>query len=345
MQSSARLHDAPFASHVIMGECWARDGLQNEARFVPTAEKVAMITGMVDAGFTRIEATNFAHPKYLPQFADAEEVLRRIPRKPGVHYRAICTTPRGVGRAIAAKDAGFGADELAFVISGSEAHNLANVKMSHRDNQLALEAMAKDAIASGHEVFGWVLTSFGCPIQGDVPVTDVIRLGKWWRDIGATYIGFGDTTGVANPRQVSRFYEEVLGAGIPKEQLVAHFHDTRGWGMANTLTALTFGLRFADSSLGAIGGQPKTGAADYHRGFTGNTCTEDLVGMLEEMNIRTGIDLDALVALGARAEDVLGRRLRSNFLMAGPVPHRGVVYDKQRGILGESGRDSTPALS
>jgi hydroxymethylglutaryl-CoA lyase len=346
MNPFTRLHEAPFAEHVVMGECWARDGLQNEARFVPTAQKVEMIAGMVGAGFTRIEATNFAHPKYLPQFSDAEEVLRLIPRKPGVQYRAICTTPKGVERAIASKREGFGVDEVAFVISGSEAHNLANVKMSHKENQVALEAMARDAIDAGHEVFGWVLTSFGCPIQGDVPVADVIRLGKWWRDIGATYIGFGDTTGVANPRQVSQFYAEVLGAGLPKDSLVAHFHDTRGWGMANTLTALSFGLRYADSSLGAIGGQPKTGAADYHRGFTGNTCTEDLVGMLGEMGIRTGIDLPQLLALGAKAEDVLGRRLRSNFLMAGPVPHKGIVYDKQRGIVGEVRADgSSPALS
>jgi len=335
MHVLSRLHESALADHVTMGECWARDGLQNEAQFVPTADKVEMITGMVEAGFKRIEATNFAHPKYLPQFADAEELLRRIPRRSDVHYRGICTTLKGVERAIASKREGFGVDEIAFVISGSEAHNRANVKMTREENQVALESMARLAIDSGHEVFGWVLTSFGCPIQGDVSVKDVIRIGKWWRDIGATYVGFGDTTGVANPRQVGAFYAEVLASGLPKEQLVAHFHDTRGWGMANTLTALSFGLRYADSSLGAIGGQPKTGAADYHRGFTGNTCTEDLVGMLEEMGVRTGIDLPALLRLGGRAEEVLGRRLRSNYLLAGPVPHTGIVYDKDHGILSD----------
>jgi hydroxymethylglutaryl-CoA lyase len=175
-----------------------------------------------------------------------------------------------------------------------------------------------------------------------VPASEAIAIGKWWRDIGASYIGFGDTTGVANPKQVSHFYAAVLDAGLPKDRLVAHFHDTRGWGMVNTLTALSFGLSFADGSLGAIGGQPKTGAADYHRGFTGNTCTEDLVGMLEEMGVHTGIDVPALLALGARAESVLGRRLRSNFLQAGPVPHAGIVYDKQRGIAGAAG---SPSLS
>lgn len=333
---SAKQVMSKLPGRVVMGECWARDGLQNEAHVVPTAEKVELITGMVDAGFTKIEATSFAHPKYLPQFADAEAVLERIPRKAGVHYRGICTTAKAVERAIASKEQGFGVDEIVFVLSGSEAHNQANVGLTHAENMRALEAMAKRAIDTGHEVFGWVLTAFGCPIQGDVPVADVVRLGKWWKDIGATYVGFGDTTGVANPKQVASFYDELLGAGLPKDDVVVHFHDTRGWGVANTLTAMTYGFRYYDSSLGAIGGQPKTGAADYHRGYTGNTCTEDLVGMFHEMGVETGVDLAKMLALGNRVEQVLGRRLRSNYLLAGPVPHQGIVYDKQQGILSTS---------
>lgn len=334
MTDLKRLHATSLPERVVMGECWARDGLQNEGQVVPTDDKVAVISAMVDAGFTKIEATSFAHPKYLPQFADAEEVLRRLPRKPGVHYRAICTTPRSVERAIQSKQEGYGVDEIAMVISASEAHNKANVGMTHEENQRVLEQMSRMAIDSGHKVFGWVLTSFGCPIQGDVPVPQAIALGKWWRDTGAAFLGFGDTTGVANPRQVSAFYEQVLEAGLPKDEIVVHFHDTRGWGVANTLTALTFGFRYFDSSLGAIGGQPKTGAAEYHRGYTGNTCTEDLVGLFEEMGVRTGIDLQRMIALGGQAEQVLGRKLRSNYILAGPVPHQGIVYDKQQGILG-----------
>jgi hydroxymethylglutaryl-CoA lyase len=241
MLALSRLHESGLASHVTLGECWARDGLQNEAVVVPTDRKVEMITGMVHAGFQRIEATNFAHPKYLPQFADAEAVLERIPRRPDVHYRGICTTPKGVERAISSKERGFGVDEIAFVLSASEAHNRANVKMSRDENKALLESMAKSAIDSGHEVFGWVLTSFGCPIQGDVPASEAIAIGKWWRDIGASYVGFGDTTGVANPKQVSQFYTAALDAGLPKDRLVAHFHDTRGWGMVNTLTAPSVG--------------------------------------------------------------------------------------------------------
>jgi hydroxymethylglutaryl-CoA lyase len=326
---------ASIAPRVTLGECWARDGLQNEAQIVPTDLKVEMIAGILAAGFTRIEATSFAHPKYLPQFADAEEVLRCIPRRPGVHYRAIATTAKGVERAVASKEAGFGVDEIAMVISASESHNKANVNLSRDEYRATLEPMVKRAIDTGHEVFGWVLTSFGCPIEGDVRVDDVIRLGEWWRDVGASYIGFGDTTGVANPRQVSRFYAQAIDAGIPRDQIVVHFHDTRGWGIANTLVGLGFGLRYVDTSLGAIGGQPKTGAADYHTGYAGNTCTEDLAGMLEEMGVTTGVDTTAMLALGARAEQILGRRLRSNFLVAGPVPHRGVVYDTRLGIVGQ----------
>jgi len=328
------LHRKPLPKKVIVGECWARDGLQNERLIVPTPEKVEMIRGMVEAGFKKIEATSFAHPRYLPQFADAEAVLEQIPRRRGVHYRGICTTLKGVERAIRSREAGFGVDEISMVISASEAHNKANVDLEREENMRLLEQMARTAIDSGHEVFGWVLTSFGCPITGDVPVREVLRIGKWWKDIGATYVGFGDTTGAANPRQVSAFYEEVLSHGMTPDEVVVHFHDTRGCGVANSLVALGFGLRYFDGSLGAIGGQPKTGAAEYHRGYTGNTCTEDLVGMFEEMGVHTGIDLEKLVGVGRRAEQILGRTLRSNFIHAGPVPHRGIVYDKRQGIVG-----------
>lgn len=333
MADLSTLHTQKLPSSVIVGECWARDGLQSESTVVPTAAKVEVIRGMVEAGFPKIEATSFAHPKYLPQFADAEEVLKQIPRKAGVHYRGICTTLKAIERATRSKAEGFGVDEIAMVISASESHNRANVDMSHAENQKLLEQMTRLALDSGHEVLGWVLTSFGCPIQGDVPVKDVLRMAQWWKDIGAKYIGLGDTTGSANPRQVSAFYEQVLAAGFTRDEVVVHFHDTRGCGVANTLTALTFGFVHYDGSLGAIGGQPKTGAAQYHNGYTGNTCTEDMVGMFEEMGVRTGIDLSKMVKLGLRAEEILGRRLRSNYVLAGPVPHQGIVYDKKAGIV------------
>lgn len=335
MCTEMKLHQMHLPEKVVIGECWARDGLQNEAKIVPTEEKVEMITRLVEAGVTKVEATNFAHPKYLPQFADAEEVLRRIPRRPGVDYRGICTTMKGIERAIKSKDEGFGVDEIAMVISTSEPHNQANVGMSHDENKRLLEQMTRAALDSGHAVFGWALTSFGCPIKGDVDPRDAIAMGQWWKDIGATIIGFGDTTGSSNPRQVSAFYEYALAEGFTADEVVVHFHDTRGWGVANSLVALTFGLRYFDTSIGAIGGQPRTGAAEYHHGYAGNTCTEDLVGMFEEMGVSTGIDVEKMLAAGRRAEEILGRKLRSNFLDAGPVPHQGIVYDKSKGILAE----------
>lgn len=333
MPASTTLLDKELPARVIMGECWARDGLQNEPEVVPTEHKVEMITRFVEAGFTKIEATNFAHPRYLPQFADAEEVLRQIPRVDGVHYRGICTNIRGVQRAVESKEAGYGVHEVAMVLSASEAHNMANVNMTHVENQRLQEKMCRLAIDTGHEVFGWVLTSFGCPINGDVPLEDVARIGKWWKDMGATYIGFGDTTGVANPVQSERLYDYMLAEGFTRDEVVVHFHDTRGWGVANSMLALAMGFRYFDSSIGAVGGQPQTGAAMYHRGFAGNTCTEDLVAMFEEMGVDTGIDIEKLIAMGRRAEEVLHRQLRSNFTQAGPVPHTGIVYDKQEGIL------------
>jgi hydroxymethylglutaryl-CoA lyase len=333
MSDTFRLHQAKLPSKVIFGECWARDGLQNEPQVVPTDAKVEMITRMVEAGMTRLEATSFAHPKYLPQFADAEEVLRCIPREEGVQYRGVCTTMKAVERAIASKEQGYGVDEIVIVISSTEEHNKANVGMDHAANMALIEDMVKHSKETGHKVFGWVLTSFGCPIRGDVPLPEVAKMGKWWIDLGIDYLGFGDTTGSSNPLQVSHFYDYMLNDGFDKDMLVVHFHDTRGWGVANSMIALDMGFTLFDTSIGAIGGQPQTGAAMYHTGFSGNTCTEDLVGMFEEMGVDTGIDIPKMISAGKRAEEILGRKLRSNFIDAGPIPHQGIRYDKEQGIL------------
>lgn len=333
MCTDFKLHRAELPEEIVIGECWARDGLQNELKVVSTDDKVEMITRFVDMGIKVMEATSFAHPKLLPQFADAEEVLKRIPRKPGVKYRGICTTLKAVERAIASKEAGYGVDEIVMVISTSEPHNYANVNMGHKENKELCEKMTRMALDTGHEVFGWALTSFGCPIAGDVDPKDAIALGKWWKDMGATIIGFGDTIGSSNPVQVSRFYEYALSEGFTTDEVVVHFHDTRGWGIANSMVALTFGFKHFDSSFGAIGGQPRTGAAEYQLGFAGNTCTEDMVGMFEEMGVKTNIDQDKMIEAGKRAQEVLGHPCRSNYINAGRVIHSGIQYDKKTGII------------
>ncbi len=333
MRDTFLLHQAKLPKKVIFGECWARDGLQNEPRMISTDAKVEMITRMVEAGISRIEATSLAHPKYLPQFSDAEELLRRIPRKKGIQYRGLCTTMKAVERAIASKEEGYGVDEIAMVIASTEEYNKVNVGMDHATNKALIKKMVQRSQTTGHKVFGWVATSFGCPLRGDVPLPEVAAMAKWWVDLGVDYLGFGDTTGSSNPLQVSHFYDYMVDQGFDRDMVVVHFHDTRGWGVANSLVALSHGLTLFDTSLGAIGGQPRTGAAKYHRGFSGNTCTEDLVGMFEEMGVDTGIDIDKMIAAGKRAEVLLGRKLRSNVIDAGPVPHQGIRYDKEKGIL------------
>ncbi|MDF1556142.1 MAG: hydroxymethylglutaryl-CoA lyase [Deferrisomatales bacterium] len=333
MCTEFRLHRAVLPKEIEIGECWARDGLQNETSVVSTDHKVEMIERFVGMGIKVMEATSFAHPKMLPQFADAEEVLKRIPRKAGVRYRAICTTMKAVERAIASKEAGYGVDEIVMVISTSEPHNFANVNMSHKENKELCEKMTRMALDTGHAVFGWALTAFGCPIAGDVKPAAAIALGNWWKDVGATIIGFGDTIGSSNPVQVSNFYEYALSEGYTTDEVVVHFHDTRGWGVANSMVALTYGFTHFDTSFGAIGGQPRTGAAEYQHGFAGNTCTEDLVGMFEEMGVSCGLDQQKMIATGRRAEEILGHKCRSNYIVAGPVVHGGIEYDKEKGIL------------
>ncbi len=317
-----RLSQVELPKRVIFGECWARDGLQNERTIIPTEDKIRMINRFQALGFKKIEVTSFAHPKYLPQFADAEEVLKGIDRLPGVEFRAIVTTKRGMERAIAAKEAGYGVHEIAMVLSASEAYNLSNVRMTQKENMVLLEELAQMARDSGHHILGWVLTSFGCPIMGDVPLEQVIRLGNWWKkELGAKYIGFGDTTGMCNPKQAAYFYEYIKDHEFTPEEVIVHFHDTRGTGVANSLMGLMAGMIYFDGSLGAIGGQPATGADLYHLGYAGNTCTEDLVLMFEEMGVETGIDIWGLCEAGFEAERIIGRQLRANVIRCGPVLH------------------------
>ena len=319
--------------NVTFGECWARDGLQSEEGIASTDEKLEVIKLLVEAGFRRIEVTSFAHSSYLPQFDDAEELLRRVPRRDDVCYLALCLTPKAVDRAINSKWEGFGVDEVGMAISSSEAYSRVNVNRGRDEHKAVLEKMVGAATEVGIAVNGAVANSFGCPIDGDVSVDEVIGLAKWWREHGASKIGFGDTTGSANPKQVDNFLSRILSEGFSADEIVMHFHDTRGWSAANCMVALSHGITHLDSSLGGVGGQPKAGKALYHKGHGGNTCTEDLVGMLEEMGLSTGIDLEKMLKAGHRVEEILGRRLRSNFLTAGPVPHAGIRYDKEIGIV------------
>lgn len=329
--SSSKTPALPLPQEVVVCECWAREGIQNEPAIIPTEAKVQMITRLVAAGFQRIEAVSFAHPKYLPQFADAETILQQIPRREGVGYRAIVANMRALERCVEAKKNGYGVDEAAFVLAASEAYNQANVRMSHAENMPLLEEMCRIALAEKMDIIGWVLTSFGCELAGDVAMEKVRDLGRWWLDNGARFVGFGDTHGVANPAQVYTFYDYLANYGFTPANAIVHFHDTRGNGIANSVAALQCGMIYLDSSLGATGGPPAFAgqAADAHKlSASGNCATEDLVCLLAEMGVSTGVHIPQLLQAGLEAEAIMGRPLRANTVRRGPVPHQGSLAVK-----------------
>ncbi len=315
---------------VIACECWARDGLQSMPVLVSTDDKVEMIHRIVDAGFKKLEVTSFSHPKLLPQFADCVEVMKRIKRKPDVSYVVLMPNMKGFERLEVCQKEGYGASEIILMISSSEKHNLLNFRMTHDEAMAEHAAIMKRAHALGIRVIGCAGTVYGCPVAGDLPTKEVAKLVKFYLDEGAQTIMLGDTTGVANPKIVRERIGELM-AMFPGAEFIAHFHDTRGTGIVNTITMLEMGVRYVDSSIGAIGGQPATGAAKYSAGFTGNACSEDLMGVLAEMGVSTGVDLPKIIEAGHRAEEILGQRLRSNLIRSGPVLHGPSDANKEAG--------------
>lgn len=317
-------------NEVTLCECWARDGLQSVPTFIPTAQKIEMIDRMIDSGIRKLEVTSFSHPKLLPQFQDAVEVLQGIKRKAGVSYVVLMPNLKGFERFEACVKEGYGANEIILMISSSEKHNLLNFRANHEQAMREHAEIMKRAHALDVKIIGCAGTVYGCPVGGDLTTKEVAKIVKFYLEEGAQTIMLGDTTGVANPKLVRERIGE-LQELFPQAEFIAHFHDTRGTGIVNSLAAIEMGVRYVDSSIGAIGGQPATGAPKYSTGNTGNTCTEDLVGMLHEMGIRTGIDLPQLIATGQRAEEIVGQRLRSNLIYAGPVIHGESRADKAPG--------------
>lgn len=320
----------PIREPIVACECWARDGLQSMPVLVSTEHKVEMIERVVRAGFPKVEVTSFSHPKLLPQFADAAEVLRRLQRRPGTSYVVLMPNTKGFDRLEACQKEGYGADEIILMISSSQRHNLLNFRMDHAEAMREHAAIIKRAHALGIRVIGCAGTVYGCPVGGDITTAEVAGVVRFYLEEGAQTIMLGDTTGVANPRLVRERVGELM-ALFPGAEFIAHFHDTRGSGVANSLAMLELGVRYVDCSIGAIGGQPATGAAKYSAGFTGNTCSEDLIAMLAEMGLRTGIDVEQLIDAGRRAEEILGQRLRSNVIHSGPVIHGESSPNKEPG--------------
>jgi hydroxymethylglutaryl-CoA lyase len=295
--------------HVRIREVGPRDGFQNEPEVIPTAEKVRLIELLGATGLTRIEVTSFVRPDVIPQLADAEQVLSQVRLPPGVAVSVLIPNQRGLERALAQRDR---FQEINGFLSASETHNQKNVGRAVRESLDGLRGMFSSAREEGLRCEGVISTSFGCPYEGEVPVARVLEIARGLAEAGCEEVGFGDTTGMANPVQVREFFAAALEA-LPGVELTAHFHNTRGQGLANVLAALEAGIESFESSFGELGGCP------VPPGATGNIATEDLVSMLHEMGIATGVSLAALLEASRAAQEVLGRPLGSHVLSAGPV--------------------------
>jgi hydroxymethylglutaryl-CoA lyase len=291
-------------------ECFARDGLQHEPAFVPTATKRALIERFAALGFARIEATSYANPMVVPQFADASELLRSLPRRESVHYKATCANPRALERALTDLEAGCGVNEISLLVSATESHTQKNLNRTRAEQWANVEEMVRKA-SGRFRMVGTVSVAFGCPFEGKVDPGVVAEEVARFIALGVEHVALGDTTGMATPKSVAAMIERMPS----KATLIAHFHDKRGTGLANYVAALEAGIRFFDSSFGGVGGHPAK--VKYGGGYTGNVCTEDLVNLFEAMGIGTGIDLDGLVATAEYCEQVLGRELHGRVTRSG----------------------------
>ena len=290
---------------VSIREVGPRDGLQNEDP-IPTDAKVKLLDALSATGVRRIEAVSFVHPRAIPQMADADEVWRRATPAPGVRYSALVPNSRGGERALAA-----GFTEIEVVVSASDTHNRRNVNRSTAESLDDIAALIGPLHEAGASVEVIVATSFGCPYEGDVDPFRVADIADRVVADGADRVAFGDTTGMGTPRRVRELITAVRDRQ-PDVPVLLHFHNTRGTALANLLTALQLGISEYDASVGGLGGCP------YAPGASGNVATEEVVHMLHDMGVDTGIDLDALIEAAALAEELVGRQLPSGVLRAGP---------------------------
>ena len=288
-----------MSDFVHLVEVAARDGLQNEAAMVATADKIELIDRLSATGLRSIEATSFVSPRWVPQLADAAEVMAGIARRPGVSYPVLVPNEQGYDRALAA-----GATEVAVFTAASEAFNRKNIHAGVDESIDRFVPVLARARADGVRVRGYVSTVLGCPYQGAVPLADVVRVARRLHELGCWQVSLGDTIGVGTPHQARQMLLAVA-AEVPMADLAVHFHDTWGQALANVAACIEAGVRVADSAVAGTGGCP------YARGASGNVASEDLVYMLHGMGIDTGIDLDALAATGRWLAGRLGRQTGS----------------------------------
>lgn len=305
-----------YSERLVVQEVSPRDGLQIEPTWVETADKIKLIDELSVCGFTRIEAGSFVSPKAIPALRDGEAVFQGIARRPGVIYVALVPNLKGAQRAIASN-----ADELNLVLSASQSHNMANMRMTPVQSLVAFNEVVSLVQGSSISLNGTVATTFGCPFEGRIDEDVVMRLIDAYQALDMQGITLADTTGMANPRQVHRLVSRVL-TQVPASQLTLHFHNTRGLGLSNVLAAYEAGARRFDASLGGLGGCP------FAPGASGNICTEDLVNLCDEVGIDTGIDLAHLLTLSRSLPALLGHEMPGQVAKAGrncdlhPLPPR-----------------------
>lgn len=327
-----------YPKKVILGDITVRDGFQHEEKFIPTLAKLWVLEQLILAGFKHLEVTNFGNPRGMPQFADAEELFKLLRTSKKVQDKlndvvltAVTIRERAVDRAIKAKEEGYGPDRILMMVSTSESHQIKNSGLDHKAYWAEVERCIKKAKDAGLKFNGTVSTIWGCPIEGPTDMKKALEVTRRFLELGADDIEHADHDGSAPPNRVYEYFSMVLDAFPDPNLHIAHFHVTRGWGLANVLAALQAGIIRYESTLGGIGGQPANfvdgvpvaGTGSYYYqdpNITGLVCTEDMVVMMDEMGIDTGVDVDKVLEIGRMVEKIVGRRLRSECIRTGRIP-------------------------
>ena len=327
-----------YPKKVVVGDITVRDGFQHEEIFIPTEAKLWLAEELLLAGFKHIEVTNFGNPKGMPQFADADELFKKIRGSKRIAHlldqvmlTAITIRERAVQRAIDARKEGWGPDRILLMVSTSESHQQKNSGLSIDEYWKMSEEWVKKARDAGLKVNGTVSTIWGCPIEGPTEMQRAIEFTRRWFDIGVSDVEHADHDGSASPDRVYDYFSRLLDSVDNPHKQIAHFHTTRGWGLANVLAALQAGVTNYESTMGGLGGQPAnfvsgvpvsgTGAY-YYKDPTdvGLVSTEDMVVMMDEMGIDTGLDIDRILEIGKMVEKIVGRKLRSESIRNGRIP-------------------------
>ncbi len=327
-----------YPTQVTLGDITVRDGFQHEEKFISTRAKLWALEELVLAGYKHLEVTNFGNPSGMPQFQDADELFKQLRESKriqdkikDVEFTAVTIREKAVDRAIEAKKNGWGPDRILMMVSTSPTHMRKNSGLDHAEYWAEAERCIAKAHKAGLKVNGTVSTIWGCPIEGPTDMEKAVQFTKRWFEIGADDVEHADHDGSAPPNKVYEYYSMLLDQIPDSSKHIAHFHVTRGWGLANVLAAMQAGVTYFESTMGGIGGQPAnfvdgspvagTGAYYYQDpNNVGLVCTEDLLVMLDEMGVETGINIDKMLQTGRMIERIVGRRLRSETVYSGRIP-------------------------